>query len=708
MPTPQPGTAFTQRRLRAGGFALVVAAAATVYWLTAYPTITWWDSSQYSLAAATLGITGPPGSLLLTLLGGVVTRLPLGLSPAHALNLLAGLLAALAAGLVCLIAGRLLRFGGERNGFPGDAPGAAAVGAVLGGLTFAAAATVWQHAVKFTPYILTAVFTGMILWTMLRWWEDAERRDAWRRLAVLGLLFGLDFSVHRTNLLLLPGLLIWIVLRHPRTLRSLRAWLAGLGGVAAGLAVALLIMPLSAADPVLNIGQPSDWSRFYDWVSLAQFGGGWLVQLFPRHAPFWSVQVMDVLRAFGTNFLWLTGPGGALGVLPALLGLAGLALLWVRNRRLAVALLLLLVTQAALTVLYFNIPANFFRSLYRHYLPIFVTFAVCVAYGLGEVLRGLWVTSRSWRGGWLVAGLATALLALLPGAQLLHNWTATDASRRWFTQDYAANALRGLPPNAILFTNGDNDTFPLWYLQAVQGIRPDVQVVNLSLANTGWYLDQLVGRDSSFPLSLTSEQRHALGARPWADTTIAIAVRGTPEAFGLPADTRLSDSIAVHATPTIGGRMVRGQDLVVLQMLEDDAWRRPLCFAVSVGTQNLAWLAPYRRLVGLYWRIVPLADPPADLEGLRANLTETYAYRGYADPAVELDDVSRQIGQMYYPAFAALARAEYEQGAGERCRATSETARRVLPPARLDVGRAIEQALDGACGAPMPPTPGLR
>jgi len=116
-----------------------------------------------------------------------------------------------------------------------------------------------------------------------------------------------------------------------------RAWISGAGGMVVGLALQLLIIPIAATNPALNAGDPSNWARFYDYVSLGQYGGGWLVQFYPRHGPLWSVQVMDLIRAFGANFLWLTGRLGVLGILPALFGLLGLFQLWQRNRRLATA-----------------------------------------------------------------------------------------------------------------------------------------------------------------------------------------------------------------------------------------------------------------------------------------------------------------------------------------------------------------------------------
>jgi hypothetical protein len=189
-----------------------------IYWRTAYPTITWWDSPNYSLAATTLGITAPPGSLLLTLLGWPFTRIALGLAPAHTLNLLAGVIAAATVGLVCLAAQQLYQQT-EAGRASGTRPFAA--GAALGAIAFGAAATQWEHAITFTPYILTALFTAGLVVTLLRWWKVAADPTSWRRLAFLGLLFGLDFSVHRTNALLLPGALVWILLRHPSTLRSL-------------------------------------------------------------------------------------------------------------------------------------------------------------------------------------------------------------------------------------------------------------------------------------------------------------------------------------------------------------------------------------------------------------------------------------------------------------------------------------------------------
>src|SRR3954469_7528268 len=175
---------------RAGAVAVALIAIA-VFWRTAYPEIDWWDSSDYSLAAGTLGVTGAPGSLVMVLLGWPVVHLLPGDSPAHRLNLFAGVLGALAAVLVYAVAFALERAAGEERQ---DSRGVI-IAAASGALAFAFGPTSWEYSVAFTPYIMTAVFTGLILWTLVRWWRAADDPDSWLLLTLTGVLFGLDFSV---------------------------------------------------------------------------------------------------------------------------------------------------------------------------------------------------------------------------------------------------------------------------------------------------------------------------------------------------------------------------------------------------------------------------------------------------------------------------------------------------------------------------------
>lgn len=678
----------SRRSTRTVALLAVAGIATVIFWRTAYPTITWWDSGSYSLAAATLGITSSPGSLLLTLLGWPLTRLPLGIAPAHVLNLFAGVLAGITAGLVYVVALRVLRNAGETRN-----DNATAFGAALGALTFAFSATLWEHAIKFTPYVLTALFTALILFTMLRWWEVADQPNAWRWLAVLALLFGLDFSVHRTNALLIPGALAWIVVRHPRTLLRPRPWLAGGGGMAAGLALQLLVIPISAAtQSPLNMFEPSNWARFWDYVSLAQSGGGFLIELWPRNGAVWSVQVRDFLQVLGDNFFHRATAIGILGWLPALAAVLGLLMLWRRNRRLGLAFTILVLLHAAMTVLYFNIPPDYFRPFDRHYLPVFVTLGVLIACGLGVMAQQIRPALMTrWRSA---AAFAAAALMIVPSAQLIGNWRTHDASKRYFTRDYAVNALGALPPNAIYFTVGDNDSFPVWYLQAVEGVRPDVRVVNLSMANTSWYVEQLARHDPSFPVTRAADGRPI--ASEISDTTVVIAIAGTAEQVGLPADTSLPASITVRLRPTVGNEFLPA-DAVLLDIVSTNQWRAPLAFSITVGDGALGWLKPYSRLEGVYWRIVPVEDLGPNRVKLRANLLERYDYRGYADPSITIDDTSRTMAFQYFSAFTTLLDADQAHGAADQCREAARRLLAVLPPERLTLPGGGREEIEARC-----------
>lgn len=660
--------------------------AAAVYWRTAYPSINWWDSGQYSIAAYTLGVAGPPGSLLLTLLGWPIAHVVPQTSVAYALNLFAGLLAAITVVLVCMVALRVMRLAGVQ------ANAAVAAGAALGAIAFAVSATVWEYAVQFTPYILTTAFTGLILLTMMRWWEMANEPEAWRQLALLGLLFGLDFSVHRTNALLMPGALIWILMRHPRSLRDGKVWGAGTLAFLAGLSVHLLLIPIArSTQSPLFWNDPTSLSRFWSYISLERLGGGFLLGLFPRHSNLVTEQSADLVRAFGDNFFHWNRTAGALGVLSGVAGGYGLVALWERNRRLGAALSFVLLSQAFMTVLYFNIPADFFRSLDRHYLPVFVTFGVAIACGLGTLLHGAAPLNVGTQR--LVALALAGVAVLVPFAAFADGWRTHDASKRHFAADYGRNTLRALPPNAVYFTVGDNDTWPVLYMQAVEGVRGDVQLFHLSLANAPEYIAGIRRVVPSLPLSMTLDAIGAAARDTASDTTMVLPVSGSPEALGV--DTIPRD-VVLHPNPQYGATMIPGE--VVLQdLVRTNAWKRPLTFSIT-ASQSRAWLAPFTRLDGMYWRVVPRRDPVPDVNRLREALVGNQ-YRGYADPAVIVDNDSRVMGGMYLAAVDALLEAEEISGATSRCATDKSALLAAVPPERVTVAADVRTKLLARCGA---------
>ncbi len=648
----------------------VAALAFAAYALTAPRTITWWEGSSYPLAARTLGVTPAPGSLVLTLLGWAVSRVPLVFPVAFRLNLFAAVIAALLAGLVTGLTIRLAAPADRSPRAPELAAGA------IAGLAFAFGTSVWTHAARFTPYVLSACFTALILAAALAWWRGAAVSDRRGRLFLLFLLFGLDFSVHRTNALFLPAALAWVALRRPRAWLDLRSWGALAGGLAVGLAFHLLLIPLSARDPALNIGEPRDLARLWSYVSLEQYGGGFLVRMFPRSADFLGVQLADYLGFLRANLLpawpWLP--------LPALLAALG----WVATLRDAprrgLGLLLFLLCGSLGAVLYFNLPKAYFRTMERHYLPSLVVLAPLVGVGASTVLRlAARFPGAPGRGLALAMGAA---LAWMPLASLAKNLRACDQSRVRFAETYSRDVLEPLPERAILLTNGDNDSFPLWYLQQVEGVRPDVAVINIPLTNTAWYPRQLGRRHPD----LAGLGERAAPAPGPGDSSVAIPV--DPGArVGVPPSVPLPDTVRLRLTPSEPGSYLIPQDYVILDLLRLNRWRRPVCLAVTVPPSNLSWLWPWARLDGMAFRVLPTKDAGAwDLEHLRHVLTERVRYAGVADTSVLLESASRAMTANYAAALFQLASAQLERGDPHGCLDTLRFLEERVPPGRFGEG----------------------
>ncbi|HEX5032499.1 MAG TPA: DUF2723 domain-containing protein [Candidatus Eisenbacteria bacterium] len=184
-------------------------------------------------------------------------------------------------------------------------------------------------------------------------------------------------------------------------------------------------------------------------------------------------------------------------------------------------------------------------------------------------------------------------LALLP---MRTNWFEHDRSGFYIAHDYAYNMLEPLEPGAVVFTNGDNDTFPLWYIQEVEKVRKDVRVVNLSLLNTPWYIQQLRDQEPKVPISFTNAQLAVMG--PYQDPN--------------------------------SGKIVWVKDLAVQDIVKTNQWKKPLYLAVTVPDQM--GLEKQLTLEGLVFRIEPKeTQKQVDLAKTMHNLYSTFKYGGLLD-----------------------------------------------------------------------------
>ena len=645
------------------------AIAFAVYATTAARTITWWDGSSYPLAAVKLGVPGAPGSLLLTLLGWLATRVRLVHPVAFQLNLIAGLIAACTVGLVTRLAITLATPEGRAMG-PREA-----LGGALAGLTLALGPSLWTYATRFTPYGLSALFTALILTVALAWWRRAETSDATPWLFVLALLFGLDVSVHRTNLLLLPAALVWVTLGRPSAWRRAPAWGAAFAGLTLGLAFHLLLIPVARRDPLFNIDDPSSLARFWGYVSLDRSGGGFLIHLLPRTAHFVKVQLADYATVMGSN-LWPRYPSPA-GAVPLALVLVGaIAAVRAAPRR-TIGILGFYACASLGAVIYFNLPAHYFRTMDRHYLPSLVILAPLIGAGAAALMRAM-AGARGGLRNTLALGLG-GLLLFIPVMEWAANRAACDLSRVRFAETYSRDVLETLPKDAILLTNGDNDSFPLWYLQQVEGVRGDVSVINLPMSNSGMYLAQLRRHDPRLAGLLAGEP--GLGILgPWhpSDSLVTIPV-------GAEGATSLPDSIPPPASITIrlGGDLY-GEDQVVLDLIRLNRWRRPLMLAVTVSPELLTWIRPYMRYEGLNLRVIPSTDPAVmNLDRLRTVLMHQVQYAGVADSTIRMDSDTKALCSNYAAALFNLAYIQLNRGDARGCLDTLALLEQRLPAQRL-------------------------
>ena len=254
----------------------------------------------------------------------------------------------------------------------------------------------------------------------------------------------------------------------------------------------------------------------------------------------------------------------------------------------------------------------------------------------------------------------------------VENYDDHDRSGRYVAPEYAYNMLMSLEDDAIVFTNGDNDTFPLWYLQEVEKVRRDVRVVNLSLLNTPWYIRQLknqASRESEpLPISLPDASISQLGLMEWRPQTIPLPVDkeqllNSSEVY-IPQED--ADRIESPMQWNLRGRyfgkdpqtgedvhVLYGADFAALDILRTNAaqgWKRPIYFAVTVSPDGQLDLQDYFQLEGQAMRIVPIRhNEPLGrvVPSLTPERLKGFRFTNLADPDVYYDENIRRMVDNY-------------------------------------------------------------
>jgi Flp pilus assembly protein TadD len=385
------------------------------------------------------------------------------------------------------------------------------------------------------------------------------------------------------------------------------------------------------------------------------FGGYLLAQYFPWKVGERDAETAEVVKrtVFGKHFEFRSltdtlssSPRAqlALFLLLQLPFLYGGWLAYKRNRKLGFYLLALYVICTYALIFYINFsdgtqlelrdyeywksvgfdpsqkPAPVYMEVRERdyfFTPGFIYMGVLFGISAAFLLNALANRRRS-----LLKPAGVILVVLSAAVPLWSNYREHDRTGDYVPWDYAYNLLNSCRPNSILFTNGDNDTFPLWFLQEVEGIRKDVRVVNLSLVNTNWYMHQLTEHEPALKIGFTKAEIDALQPQAWR-------FKG-PVEIGIP-NTRIRYQL--QPLPYL-----RVQDIMVLHIVQNNYPERPVHFAVTIGGDNAMGLDQFTIMEGMVYTLVQ--DPlnrQIDVAATARLVDSVYRFRGLGDPKVYID-----------------------------------------------------------------------
>ncbi|MGE4287791.1 MAG: DUF2723 domain-containing protein [Salinivirgaceae bacterium] len=373
-------------------------------------------------------------------------------------------------------------------------------------------------------------------------------------------------------------------------------------------------------------------------------------------------------------------------LLPFILGIIGLIYQLGKDKKNFWIVMSLFILTGLAIVVYLNQSPQQPRERDYAYAGSFYAFAIWI--GLGVL--GIYESLKKYLSEMPSAVLATAVTLFIPALMAAENWDDHDRSNRYIARDFAYNYLNSVEKDGVIFTNGDNDTFPLWYIQEVEEVRTDVRVICLPYLITDWYIDQMKSKyyeSEPVPFSLNKNQ-YVLGkrdqvpvfervsdavelsqviefvgsddARTQVQTTMGEKTDYFPtKKFKISVDKEkvLAENVVKPENAgeivdeirwNIGANYILKNDLMILDLLASANWERPIYF-VTVGTGNETNMRDYFQLEGFAYRFVPIKTPfdyqsigRIDTDILYDNLMNNFRWGNMADPHVYLDENIRR------------------------------------------------------------------
>jgi len=700
-----------------------------VYMCTQARTMSFWDSGEYATCISILGVPHPPGNPFYILFGRAIVAIFGGIFP-HAMiaAFISALFSALAVMFTYLITIQLTSMLKVK-------PWEAIFAGIIASFYTAFSFTFWMNAIEAEVYSGLVFFVNLIIWLTLIWVQKSRDFSHQNILLLIAYLFFLGFCVHQTALQIAPAMLFIvcypllrqgiksgsffpklvvysifllvgyflfgvigkqvqiddldkmgfalvafiIIFIELRKVLDRRIWLLGIALVLVGLSSHIYLMVRAADRPFINEGNPSNWKMFQEYVLRKQYGNTSFVQ---RRGNFFKDQLnYHFLRYFGMQWLnepFFTKPLGVTSALLkpianifiAFLGIVGAMLQFRKNKHSFWYFFSVILITTVVMVFVMNLSDAEVRDRDYFFVVAYNMWAIWM--GIGALaLVTLWKSKP-------VRVVLLIFMCLLPVSNLISQYRVHDRSQEFIALDYGLNFLNSVEENAIIFTNGDNDTFPLWYAQAVEdpyskeniypardvyptkeskeaiakameyknkclkGIRKDVSVANLSLLNTSWYIRQLRDQEGIL-FNIPDDQLDELEPRRIEEPLV---IPGPPD--------NPSMGFTMDIPPTAEWRtnepFYRVSDLAVMQIVKDNYGKRPIYFAVTC--ESYVNFNDYVRNEGMVGRIVSTPkEEQIDPERLLHNIDVVYNYRSIEDPRVYKDDNMRRLVMNYGSGF---------------------------------------------------------
>ena len=370
-------------------------------------------------------------------------------------------------------------------------------------------------------------------------------------------------------------------------------------------------------------------------------------------------------------------------------------------RSFAIVFLLFFLTGLAIVV-YLNQTPYQPRERDYAYAGSFYAFCIWIGLGVMAIIDMLNNVIKNEKARTAVAAMVVLVTLLVPAQMASQNWDDHDRSNRYAARDFGANYLKSCEQDAIIFCNGDNDTFPLWYNIEVEEERNDVRACNLSYLQTDWYIDQMKRpyyNSPGLPISWDyADYMPGKNEIAWVENRLNAPLevkkayqflhsndpRTKRDGEGyIPSDQLYVFSPDSQKIMFKKARRFTRSEMMVMEMLSTNEWKRPMYFAVTIGSDYHLGLDPYLELTGMAYRITPERSkdgkPRVNTEVMYDNMLHKFKYGNMNVPDIYIDENTMRMCRTHRMMFCQLAEALYYEGKHDKAMEVLDFAEEVLP-----------------------------